>query len=73
MHSNNAAVAQWSSTSINFRETKEGDNEFVTATVQDQDFLLFFSVQENEGKSNLIAITGDNSGDRNKLCEKQRK
>jgi hypothetical protein len=45
----------------------------VTATVQDQDFLLFFSVQENEGKSNLIAITGDNSGDRNKLCEKQRK
>ena len=25
--------------------------------------ILLFSVQENEVKSNLIAITGDNSGD----------
>jgi hypothetical protein len=30
--------------------------------LQDQD-SSFFSVQENEVKSNLIAITGDNSGD----------
>ena len=33
--------------------------------LQDQDSASFFSVQENEGKSNLIAITGDNSGDTN--------
>lgn len=40
---------------------------------KDQSSSSSFSVQENDFKSNLIAITGDNSGDTQAPREKKRK
>jgi len=41
--------------------------------MQRSEFFFSFSVQENDFKSNLIAITGDNSGDTQAPREKKRK
>ena len=47
-------------------QRKGGDKCLVNATVARSRFFFFFSVQENEGEyKSLIAITGDNSCDRN--------
>lgn len=40
--------------------------------MRDQFFSSSFSVQENEFKSNLIAITGDNPGDRTSSERKEK-
>lgn len=44
---------------------------FVNATGAISRFFSFFSVQRNEVKSNLIAITGDTSGDTEQSSQKE--
>jgi len=56
---------------ISGREEREGDSGSRMRPLQDQDSS--FSVRENEVKSNLIAITGDNSRDNEQQVLKRRK
>lgn len=53
-------------------QRKGGDKCLVNATVARSRFFSFFSVQENEGEyKSLIAITEDNSCDRNTFWRKR--